>query len=134
MKPAGLSDTIADRRGAFKAVRVVVLARKVTLPGIGHVTTVRRELLTPSKLGSVEPAARRKLPFRFGRQILVGPLCVGERIAKCHMHDGMMVEPVDVAVWPVGMPPVRALGEGPPLAEVPEADRICGGENVSEPA
>ena len=42
------------------------------------------------------------------------------------MHDRMIVEPTDVASGSIGMPPVRALGERPPLAEVAEADRMVG--------
>ena len=42
------------------------------------------------------------------------------------MHNGMIVQPTDVASGSVGMPPLRALGEGPPLAEVAEADRMRG--------
>ena len=42
------------------------------------------------------------------------------------MHDRVIVQPADAASGSVGMPPARALGEGPPLAEVPETDRMCG--------
>ena len=115
-----------DRRRAFKTVRIGVLAGKFTLPGIGHVTAGRREFIAPGKFGAVEPAARCKFPFRFGRQILASPFRVGERIAEGHMHDGMIVQPTDVASGSVGMPPLRALGERPPLAEVAEVDRMVG--------
>src|SRR5882724_12757030 len=116
-----------DRRGALEAVGIDVLPWKLTLPGICHVTAMRREFIAPRKLGAVEPAARCKFPFRFGWQILASPFRVGERIAEGHMHDWMIVQPTDVASGSVGMPPVRAPGEGPPLAEVPEADRMRGG-------
>src|SRR5882757_7451230 len=42
------------------------------------------------------------------------------------MHDRMIVQPTDVASRSVGMPPVSALGERPPLAEVAKADRMLG--------
>ena len=83
-------------------------------------TAARRELIAPGKFGTVESAACRKFPFRFGWQILASPFRVGERIAEGHMHDGMIVQSADVASGSVGMPPLRALGERPPLAEVPE--------------
>ena len=60
-------------------------------------------------LGAVEPAARGEFPFGLGRQILAGPLRVGERIGERHVHDRMIVERVDVALRSVGMAPVRAL-------------------------
>src|SRR6476469_9518045 len=44
-----------DRGGAFAAVRPGVLTWKFTLPGIGHVTAIRRELFAPRKLGAIEP-------------------------------------------------------------------------------
>ena len=75
-------------------------------------------------LGAVEPAARGKLPFRLGRQFLAGPLRVGQRVGKGHVHDRMIVERVDVALRPVGMAPVGALDELPPLAPVAQVDRV----------
>ena len=42
------------------------------------------------------------------------------------MHDGMIVEPSIVASRAVGMPPIGALGECPPLAEVAQIDRMLG--------
>ena len=85
-----------------------------------------RELVAPGEFGAIEPAARGELPFRFGRQFLAGPLCVGERVGEGHVHDRMIVERVDVAPWPVRMPPVRALHERPPLAVVAKVDRMIG--------
>ena len=40
------------------------------------------ELVAPGKLGAVEPAARRELPLGLGRQLLAGPLGVGERVRR----------------------------------------------------
>ena len=112
------------RRSAFEAVGLGVLTRKFTLPGVGHVTAVRREFIAPGKFRVFKAAARCKFPFSFGWQFLAGPLCVGERIVERHMHHRMVVETADVASGPIGMPPVRALGKRPPLAEVPETDRM----------
>ena len=94
-----------------------------------------RELVAPGKLGAVEPAARGELPFGLGRQVLAGPFGVGQRVGERHMHDRMIVEPVDIALRAVGMAPVRALEEGPPL-DSSRADRpgAIGGEKTSEPA
>src|SRR5258706_12707456 len=111
-----------DRRSAFKTVGIDVLAWKLTLPGICHVTAGRREFIAPRKFGAVEPATRCKFPFLFRRQTLASPFRVGERIAESHMQDWMIVQPTGVASGSVGMPPFRAPGEGPPLGEVPEAD------------
>ena len=82
-----------------------------------------REFIAPGELGAVEPAARGKFPFGFGRQILAGPFGVGSaHPGKRHMHDRMIIEPGDIAVRSVGMAPVRALEEGPPLTPVAQID------------
>src|SRR3954467_4866224 len=91
----------SDRRGPLEAVAVRVLARKLALPGVGHVPAVRRQLVAPRIVGALEPAARRKLPFGFARELLAGPLGVGKRVAESDMHDGVVVERVDVALRPV---------------------------------
>ena len=113
-----------DRRGAFEAVLVMVLARKFALPGVGHVLAAGRELVAPGVVGAVEPAARREFPFGFGRQLLAGPARVSERVGERHVHDRMIVEALEVALGSVRMAPIGALGERPPLAEVAQIDRV----------
>src|SRR5215211_5453319 len=113
-----------DWGGPLEAVAVRVLPRKLALPGVGHVPAVRRQLVAPCVVGAVEAAARRKLPFGFARELLAGPLRVGKRVAEGDMHDGMVVERIDVALRPVRVPPVGALGERPPLAIIAQVDRV----------
>src|SRR5215470_4882273 len=69
-----------DRRGAVEAVLAFILIREIALPGIGAMLSARRELVAPGKLGTVEAAARRELPLRFGRQVLARPFGVSERV------------------------------------------------------
>ena len=111
-----------DRRCALVAVGAKILPRKFALPGVRHVLAAGRELIAPGKLGAVEPAARDEFPFGLGRQLLADPRGVSQRVRKCHMHDRMIVEPVDVALRTVGVAPVRAFQERPPLAPVAEID------------
>ena len=113
------------RRGAVKAVVAAVFVRKVALPGVSHVLAAGREFVAPGELGTVETATRGEFPFGFGRQLLASPSCVGECIAKRHMHHRMIVERVDVALRPVGMPPVGALRVGPPRAKIFQIDRMA---------
>ena len=49
------------------------MPRKLALPGVGLVLSAGCELVSPGVLGAVKPAARGKLPFGLGRQILAGP-------------------------------------------------------------
>ena len=44
------------RGGPLEAVAVRILARKLALPGVGHVPAVRRQLVAPRIVGAVEPA------------------------------------------------------------------------------
>src|SRR5215207_9442621 len=46
------------RRGPLEAVAVRILARKLALPGVGHVPAVRRQLVAPSILGRIEATRR----------------------------------------------------------------------------
>ena len=74
--------------------------------------------------GAVKSAARGKLPFRFGRQFLAGPLGIGFGIAICDMHNRMIVEPADGAARPVGPAPIGAEFEFPPLRPVAQINRM----------
>jgi hypothetical protein len=51
------------RRGALETVAAEILARKIALPGIGHVFAAGREFIAPSEFGAVEAAARGEFPF-----------------------------------------------------------------------
>ena len=113
----------SDRRCALEPILAKVLSRKFTLPGVGHMLAAGRELVAPGKLGAVKTAARSELPFRLGRQILAGPFGVSQRVRERDVHDRMIVEPIDVAVRSVGMLPICALQEGPPLTPVAKIDR-----------
>src|SRR5215831_587465 len=95
-----------DRRGALVAVKPQVLVRKCSLPSVRHVAAAGRELVAPSEFRAIETAARGKLPLRLSRQILVGPLCIGERIAIGDMHNRMVAEPGDRAAPTVRPPPL----------------------------
>ena len=72
VQPVAVWRECTDRRGALEAIGIGILARELSLPGVGHVTAVRRQLVAPCELGAVEAAARRKLPFGFGREFLAG--------------------------------------------------------------
>src|SRR5262249_33273697 len=39
------------------------------------------------------------------------------------MDDGMVIQPIDVALRPIGMPPIRTLQELPPFAPIFQIDR-----------
>src|SRR6266550_673034 len=105
-------------RGALKAIRVQILPRELTLPGVSQVRAAGREFIAPGEFGTVEAAASGEFPLCFGRQILTGPFCVSKRIGKGHVHDGMVVMHIDVALRPIRMAPIGAFHELPPLAPV----------------
>ena len=85
-----------------------------------------RELIAPGKLGAVEPTSRGKFPFGFGWQILASPFGVGHGVGERHVNDGMSIEPIDIAVRPVRMTPIRGLHKCPPFAPVFQIDKVIG--------
>ena len=90
------------------AVAAEIFVRKVALPCIRHLLAAGRELVTPGELSAVEAAARGKLPFGFGRQILAGPFGVGFGVAIGDVDNRMIVEAADRAARPVWPAPVGA--------------------------
>ena len=93
-----------------------------------------RELIAPGKLGAVEPAARDEFPFGLGRQLLADPRGVSQRVRKCHMHDRMIVEPVDVALRTVGWRQSAPFRNVHHWLQSRRSTWRDGGENTSEPA
>jgi hypothetical protein len=75
-----------------------VFVREIALPRIGAMLTARRESVTPCELGILEAAARRELPFRFGRQYLASPLRISISVAVGDVDDRMVVQAADRAV------------------------------------
>src|SRR5262249_43096828 len=110
------------RRGAAKSVVAAVFVWEISLPCVGQVLPTRGEFATPGELGAVQSATRGEFPFGLGWQILAGPFGKSERIAERHMHDGVIVEDVDVALRSVRMSPVGTPCIGPPRAEVFQID------------
>src|SRR5215475_3179391 len=113
------------RRRALIAIFCPIFAREFALPGIGHVLSARRELVSPSIFCVFEPAPGSKFPFRLRRQCLARPSRVGERIRIGDMHHGMIVETEDVTLWTVGVAPVRPFEERPPFAPTMQVNQPC---------
>src|SRR5690242_2954356 len=103
-----------DRRGALESILAEIPDGEIALPCVRHVLAAGRKRIAPGIFLAVETAARREFPLGFRRQILVRPLRVSERIAVRHMNDGVIVEPLDVALGPIGSAPVGVLHETPP--------------------
>ena len=93
-----------------------------------------RKFVAPGKFGAVEPTARGKFPFGFGRQILARPFGVSQRVAEGDVHDRMIVEPVDVALRPVGMTPIGAFKNATIRPNFADRHGCDGGVKTSEPA
>src|SRR5260370_2788462 len=68
------------RRRALIAIFCPVFAREFALPGIGHVLSPWRELVSPSIFCVFEAAPGSKFPFRLRWQFLALPYGVGDRI------------------------------------------------------
>ncbi len=112
-----------DGRGPFIAVLKRVAIGEGALPIIGQHLATGRELVTPGIFAVIEAAPGRKFPFRLGRQKLPRPFGVGFRIGEGDVHDRMVLQPRYACVRPVGMTPIGAEAERPPLAVIHEVDR-----------
>src|SRR5580765_2350155 len=91
-----------------------VVIGKVTLMAIRHPPVAILERIAPGEHLAGQPAARRKFPLRFGRQPLAGPLRVGERVLKSHLHDRPLFFSLDGTRGTGRVPPARAANERPP--------------------
>ena len=116
----------AGRRGALVAIEREVLPWELTLPGVGQVPAIGREIVTPDIDRAVEAAASGEFPLRLGRQRLARPRRVGLRVGIRNVRDRVPVPAPDVAGRALGTPPARAGNVRPPLAEVAEIDRPGG--------
>lgn len=81
-----------DRRGALITIELQVLARKIALPRVSHLSAFRRQLIAPRELRAIEAASRSELPFGLSRQLFAGPLCVSFGITISNVYDGMIVQ------------------------------------------
>jgi hypothetical protein len=85
------------------------------LPCVGHEPAVRAQLVAPGEFDVVEPATCGELPFGFGRQVLPRPVGIGAGIVIGDVNDRMIKLSANVATAAIGMPPVGAEFERPPL-------------------
>ncbi len=97
--------------------------RKRALPGIGHVAIVLLEGVAPGVFGVLKTPARGELPFGLGRQLDSSPGGVAQDVHPGHVDDGVVIQAFQVAARTIGMTPVRAGHEGPPLQGVAKIDR-----------
>lgn len=81
----------------------------------------RSQFAAPGILG-VAACLGGELPLRFGRKLLADPIGVGLRIAECHMHDGVVFQPIEIAAGTQRMTPVSTENVGPPAQTVAQVD------------
>ena len=117
---------LRDRRDARERVRAGVVIGKVPLMRVRHPLAALAELIAPRKELPGQAAARRKLPFRFGRQTLAGPLRIRQRIRVRDVHDGKALLPLDRALRTERMAPARAVDVRPPLIRIGERNGMVG--------
>src|SRR5262249_32537397 len=102
----------------------LILPRKLSLPGVGHVTPARGEFVPPREFRPIDAAAGSELPFRLGGQFFAGPDGISLGIAIGDMNNRVIVEAADGAARTGWSPPVRAEFEFPPLHPVAEIDLL----------
>jgi hypothetical protein len=137
-----IADQVADallvwREGghggsALAVVLGAVLMWECALPGVGHVTSVRRKFVTPGKFGAVKPVTRRIFIFSFRWQPPVGPGDIGEHVDEIRVDDRMIIETIDAALRPVRVAPVNAYEGRCDLSRSSTGN--AGGWNTNKPA
>src|SRR5205823_9314040 len=73
MEPVPVCGKCIDGRGALVSIERQILPGKSALPGVGQQPALGSKCFTPRIGRALETAPGRKLPFRFGRQILSSP-------------------------------------------------------------
>ena len=126
IEPVPVRRELCDRRDARERIRTGVVIGEVALMRIRHPVAVLLEFIAPGEHLAAQAAARRKLPFRFGRQTLAGPLRVSKRVFVRHMHHRKPFLPLDRALWTERMTPAGAVDVRPPLKVVVQRHRVVG--------
>src|SRR6185312_3479161 len=114
------------RSRALEPVVAAMFVREHALPRVRHALAPRRKFISPGEFSTVQAATGRKLPFRFGWQLLPDPIGVSFRIPVGDMNNRMIIEPADRGGGAVWTPPVGAEFEPPPLRPVSRVDRMMG--------
>ena len=92
-----------------------VLVGELALPAVALWLFLGKGLVAPGVCLPFQLAAGGKLPFGLGGQSFPGPLRVGDGVVPGNVDDRVILPPFEIAVWPFGMPPVRAGRPLPPL-------------------
>ena len=89
--------------------------RKRAAPDVAARRAVGLEqVVAPGEALALEAAARRALPFRFGRQAQPGPVAIGLRVVPRDMDDGMIGPVADVRARALGALPAGIGHRQPP--------------------
>ena len=66
--------------------------REASPPRVRHVSAGGYQLIAPGELGTIKAAPSREFPLGFGRNLLLGPFCIGLCIFVGDMNNRMVVE------------------------------------------
>src|SRR5262249_40045879 len=100
---------------AIETVSARIVIREFTLPGVRWRMLFIARLVTPNVIHLFFPATSGKLPLRLGRHMLARPFGISNRVIPRNLHDGIIVAPLDITVWPLGMSPIGPRRPVPPL-------------------
>jgi hypothetical protein len=123
VEPVPVRREAAYRGRPLVPVELRVLPGKLALPAVRHCLPVGEVLVSPGERGTVEPAARGKLPFGLGRKLLARPTGVRIGVLVGDVRDGVVVAAVDRRALAARLLPVRPGDVRPPVAVVVEVDR-----------
>jgi hypothetical protein len=112
----------ADRRGSFVAVRQIVLPGEFALPDIGHLASIRLQLITPGIFMIIHSGPCGIFPLRLGRQALARPVGISGGVGMGDVHHRVIHQFGVAAVRSKRMTPVGTEAEGPPVGPVGGVD------------
>ena len=126
VEPESVRGIGADGSGSGPSIDLGVVIGKPSLPGVRDRRRLLRVVITPREDGPVQTASRRILPLGFGRERQTAPATEGLCIAVADLYDRVILQPIDRAAGAKGLSPVRIRCPRPPIAVVPEVDRVRG--------
>ena len=129
VEPEGVRGVLFRGRDSDEAIEsgVPFVDREATLVDVGLEFPVGLDFVAPGVEVSGASTAGGEFPFGFGWKAFTGPFRVSFSVFVCNLNNGVVVFPVDGAIWSGGVSPVGTVNIGPPLEVVVEFNGAVSG-------
>ena len=123
VEAVGIGGKRFHRRNTCKSILAGIFDRKLSLVGVCHELSAWFEFIAPHIELAAQASPSCEFPLGFRRQSLACPFRVGYRVGVGDLHNRIVFPALNVALWTVGVPPVRALLVAPPSVMVGQRHR-----------